>query len=483
MSIEDIAQRFSSRDGLRLRDYIEVALPVYHLRLRAITIAHKNVPPIEEFILRALAMDISSFDALAAFLGLDDRVLKPALLSLIDSDDIVASPATAGNEFDLTSKGNITAAKHVMTTTEERTFPLYFDALTRRSIWYRSEQLIDYREMKSKGFREIANFPSVRPRVGDLRIAEIDSMLKSLHASPESRRDLVAIRGIESCRKWFVPALALVYSREGNTDLQVGVVIGGKLSVEHERVLTSLPSFSDFLTNAVPIRSEIGSDLDSLNESNSEALQISESLQTAIAEASNQKAEMEDSLTEVTAPDEEGELKKKLVLLEEEIVRLSGEVRSLPVRNLYVYDHPLLLRDALKTAKERLLIISPWIRGEVVDRDFLKELEDRLQAGVSVYIGHGITTNPTRNPKSADATAKADLQKLASAYANLRFVRIGNTHAKILIKDQEFAAITSFNWLSFRGDPNKTYRDEQGVLLQKRDLVNSKFAEVVQQFS
>lgn len=149
MSIEDIAQRFSSRDGLRLRDYIEVALPVYHLRLRAITIAHKNVPPIEEFILRALAMDIRSFDALAAFLGLDDRVLKPALLSLIDSDDIVATPATAGNEFDLTSKGNITAAKHVMTTTEERTFPLYCDALTRRSIWYRSEQLIDYREMKS----------------------------------------------------------------------------------------------------------------------------------------------------------------------------------------------------------------------------------------------------------------------------------------------------------------------------------------------
>nr|WP_255550974.1 phospholipase D-like domain-containing protein [Granulicella sp. dw_53] len=185
----------------------------------------------------------------------------------------------------------------------------------------------------------------------------------------------------------------------------------------------------------------------------------------------------------MTAPDEEVELKKKLVLLEGEIVRLSAEARSLPVRNLYVYDHPLLLRDALKTAKERLLIISPWIRGEVVDKDFLKDLENRLQAGVSVYIGHGITTNPTRNPKSADAAAKTDLQKLATAYANLRFVRIGNTHAKVLIKDQEFAAITSFNWLSFRGDPNKTYRDEQGVLLQKTDLVNSKFDEVVQQFN
>lgn len=483
MSIEDIAQRFSSRDGLRLRDYIEVALPVYHLRLRAITIAHKNVPPIEEFILRALAMEIRSFDALAAFLGLDERVLKPALLSLIDSDDIVASPATGGNEFGLTPKGKITAEKHVMSTTEERTFPMYFDALTRKCLWYRNEQLVDYREMKSRGLREIAHYPSVRPKLGDLRVIEIDSVLKSLHASSESRRDLVAIRGIESCRKWFVPALALVYSREGTADLQVGVLIGGKLSSEHERILTSLPSFSDFIKNALPIRSEIESDIALVEGANSQTLKASETLQTAIAEASNQKAEVEDSLTDTTAPEEENELKKKLASLEEEIARLSAEVSALPVRNLYVHDHPLLLQDALKTAKQRMLVISPWIKADVVDKDFLNDLEKLLRAGVSVYIGHGITPNPTKNARSADAGAKNELQKLASTYNNLRFVRIGNTHAKVLIKDSAFAAITSFNWLSFRGDPNRTYRDEQGVLMQRRDLVDTKFDEVVQQFA
>ncbi|MDQ2832163.1 MAG: phospholipase D-like domain-containing protein [Acidobacteriota bacterium] len=483
MSIEDIAQRFSSRDGLCLRDYVEVALPVYHLRLRAITIAHKNVPPIEEFILRALAMEICSFDALAAFLGLDERVLQPALLSLIDSDDVVANPAAGDSEFALTPKGKITAAQHVMSTTEERTFPLYFDALTRKSLWYRNEQLIDYREMKSKGPREIANYPSVRPKAGDLRVAEIDAVLKSLHASTETRRDLVAIRGIESCRKWFVPALALIYSREGNTDLQVGVVIGGKLSSEHERVLPSLPSFSDFLKDAIPVRSEVQSDLASVEEDNSEALKTSEELQSAIAEAHSKKAVIEDGLSASAATIEENELRERLGQLEEEIVRLSAEAGALPVRNLYVYDHPLLLRDALKSAKKRLLIISPWIRGEVVDKDFLKDLEILLKAGVDVYVGHGISANATRNPKAADAAAKVELEQLAASYPNLHFVRIGNTHAKVLIKDHEFAAITSFNWLSFRGDPNKTYRDEQGVLLQRRDLVDSKFAEVVQPFS
>ncbi len=268
---------------------------------------------------------------------------------------------------------------------------------------YRNEQLVDYREMKSRGLREIAPYPSVRPKLGDLRVMEIDSVLKSLHASSESRRDLVAIRGIESCRKWFVPALALVYSREGNADLQVGVVIGGKLSSEHERILTSLPAFSDFIKNALPIRSEIESDIALIEGANSQTLKASETLQTAIAEASNQKAEMEDSLTDTTAPEEENELKKKLASLEEEIARLSAEVSALPVRNLYVHDHPLLLQDALKTAKQRMLVISPWIKADVVDKDFLNDLEKLLRAGVAVYIGHGITPNPTRNARSADA--------------------------------------------------------------------------------
>jgi len=60
---------------------------------------------------------------------------------------------------------------------------------------------------------------------------------------------------------------------------------------------------------------------------------------------------------------------------------------------------------------------------------------------------------------------------------------LGNTHAKVLIKDSEFAAITSFNWLSFKGDPHRTFRDEQGTLLQVSELVDGKFRELEPRFS
>jgi hypothetical protein len=74
------------------------------------------------------------------------------------------------------------------------------------------------------------------------------------------------------------------------------------------------------------------------------------------------------------------------------------------------------------------------------------------------------------------------LRKLKDKYLNFSFVRFGNTHAKVLIKDHDFAAVTSFNWLSFKGDPNRPLRDEQGTLHQSREKVDQKFAELLPRF-
>jgi hypothetical protein len=118
----------------------------------------------------------------------------------------------------------------------------------------------------------------------------------------------------------------------------------------------------------------------------------------------------------------------------------------------------------------------------VLPKTFVRKLEQLIKNGVSVYIGYGIKEQPTENAFPPDEAAVKDLQRLADKYPNLTFMRLGNTHAKVLIKDSEFAAITSFNWLSFKGDPNRTFRDEQGTLLQVSDLVDQKFAELRSRF-
>jgi phosphatidylserine/phosphatidylglycerophosphate/cardiolipin synthase-like enzyme len=52
---------------------------------------------------------------------------------------------------------------------------------------------------------------------------------------------------------------------------------------------------------------------------------------------------------------------------------------------------------------------------------------------------------------------------------------LGDTHAKILISDAKFAVTTSFNWLSFKGDRDRTFRDERGTLVSDPQKIDELF--------
>src|SRR3546814_18491970 len=95
-----------------------------------------------------------------------------------------------------------------------------------------------------------------------------------------------------------------------------------------------------------------------------------------------------------------------------------------------VYDHPRLLRDAMSTARKRLIIISPWITDAVVDRVFIGALIDRLQRGVAVHIGFGLGIEE-RIPQAVRM-----LEQIARDHAHFRFVRLCDTHSKFPIKDK-----------------------------------------------
>ena len=100
-----------------------------------------------------------------------------------------------------------------------------------------------------------------------------------------------------------------------------------------------------------------------------------------------------------------------------------------------------------------------------------------------MYIGYGISAEETQDLHSQrDRAARENLHQLAQKYSNFFLLRLGNTHAKVLIKDSDFAAVASFNWLSFKGDPARAFRDEQGILIHS-GLVEQKFKELIQRFT
>jgi phosphatidylserine/phosphatidylglycerophosphate/cardiolipin synthase-like enzyme len=139
------------------------------------------------------------------------------------------------------------------------------------------------------------------------------------------------------------------------------------------------------------------------------------------------------------------------------------------------------LEDALANSKERLMIISPWIRHQVVTDRFVRSLEALLRSGVKVYIGYGLVEDGGRGGGKPPITPKAerDLKDLEKRFKNLTFSFIGNTHRKVLVSDNRYAVTTSFNWLSFRGDPKEKPRDEAGIYISKPDYIESTFRDCV----
>jgi phosphatidylserine/phosphatidylglycerophosphate/cardiolipin synthase-like enzyme len=168
----------------------------------------------------------------------------------------------------------------------------------------------------------------------------------------------------------------------------------------------------------------------------------------------------------------------------EQIAQLQSQIdqmlASMPIRWLKMYEHRPVLKKAVKESQKRLMIISPWIRANSVNRGFLTEFEKLLKRDVQVFIGYGLgEKDEPRYPQDIEAEKK--LQHLAKQYAkNFTFKRLGDTHAKILICDTQFAVITSFNWLSFKGDPDRTFRDERGTMVCDSQKIEELFDDLKQ---
>lgn len=109
LSSEDL-RRYDNRSGFDLVSCQEVGLPVYKLTVNALTQIRKPIPPIEEFILKAIDAGLSSEDEIAGFLGLEFSTVREAIVSLRSSEDIdlIAPDATQLQIWKLTKKGERT---------------------------------------------------------------------------------------------------------------------------------------------------------------------------------------------------------------------------------------------------------------------------------------------------------------------------------------------------------------------------------------
>lgn len=115
-----------------------------------------------------------------------------------------------------------------------------------------------------------------------------------------------------------------------------------------------------------------------------------------------------------------------------------------------------------------VVIVSPWIKSGGLNNEILGRIERALRRNTQIIIGYGISEK--------EDSDKWILQRLSDIKSKpygkyLYLIKLSNTHEKVLIKDNEYMVITSFNWLSFKGDPNKGFRQETGYYTESKEAI------------
>lgn len=480
MTPEDVAERYHDRGGFRLIDYREVALPTYSISTRILTLARKRVPVIEEFILRGIAAGLTDAEALAGFLGLDQRVVNASLATLTAADDtaLTASDTSRRHVWRLTPKGQKTLEHLESVVPEQRVVPIPFDGILRTLRDYSAVPSYAPREVRDLGLLQIPTTQARKPQLSDLTADAVEALLKKASGDAESPREVLAVKEILRADRRFIPAVGLLYESETGGEFQLAFAIDGILSPEHESSFARAGGLA-----RLKIYEQIAG---SRRERTDELTRVVESVQSSpddrrtrreVAEAKGEIRTLREQLKAAENEEKTRGLEARIAELEVQLNAAEAQRSGATTRFLYCFDHPPLLRDALANATSRVLIVSPWIKNEVVDAEFRMLAERLLQREVDLYIGWGFGDDSKSSPG-----ALGFFNNLAAKYRNFHWKHQGNTHAKVLLMDEAFVVLTSFNWLSFRGDADRTFRDEQGVIITDPERVQHKFRELAPWF-
>ena len=436
--------------------------------------------------MRSLLTGLTKSHDISAFLGLDEAIVRSTLSSLIRDGDVSLAgvPTDASQTLRLTAKGAKSVELAEAIVPEEKTFQVHFDALLRRPAWYRDE-LIKYREMKDEGRIEIQSHPPRRPDIRDFPPEEVSRIVRQIGGPRADRVNILAVQRVEQCTRLFRKAVALVYRSLETEDLRVELVIDARITKEYDialarsggRALLGLepnPHEGSAVLPATPVGKATASPPDVPVPSAEVELEFAQK-QAELREATERLPVASDDT-------EKAHLKEKVAELQERIQQIEAERKKRGVRQVYVHEHPRLLEKTFNSAKERILLIAPWIKAKVVDNTFLGRLRGALERGVQVHIGYGIA-EVDRDMTPADKRAEDALIALSRRHKNFTLKRLGNTHAKVLICDQSFIITGSFNWLSFLGDPSRTYRDEQSTLVEIPEHIEDVYKEELKAFA
>lgn len=415
-----------ARPGLQLIAVEDAAIPITVVRADVLAQEKKELPITEEFTLRFVALGVDTPEKIAAYLGLEPAHVVEASVAQLSENRLQRRDST--RQLALTPLGIEAVRDLAATQPVLRQLPITFDRLSWTLADYPERALMEKKEAQARGLTILPAARNTHIGLDDVTPSGFNALLKG------DKLQVLRIHKVIAKKHRYLPVKLLVYGDQSRRELELAICIDDDLATDHGLALDRIEAVKRLgleFGEAEP-RPVLDADL--------------ESQRTTTIESEGGTDDDDDPTSAA-----------------------SGVMSSL-VRRVSAFEHADLLADALDTAEQRLLIISPWIRDAVVTADFVAKLERRLKAGVEATIAHGYGDDDS----GSDEPALQRLHDLAERYDKFTFARLKNTHEKVLLFDGHWVS-TSFNWLSFRDDSRRTYRMEEGTMVSISGRVQAEY--------
>jgi hypothetical protein len=479
MNREEVARRYARRPGFLLISARDAALPIFRVTLRVAVLEVQELPVVDQFVLRSIGTELNIPRDIASFLGLSQRLVDSAIVNLLRSDDLLlaggSKPGLRDDEHRLvlTKKGQRTLAELRTVVPIQVEIKLFIDALTKQITADGSFPRVMSRALSNLGLMEIVPASGWRPDLSDFQRDAVGRALGE-RGLGRGRRQLLSVLSVERRERFFrTDAVALAYSSEHGPEKQVAVVVAGVESPPHEMALAQVygERWRELFADDPEGNREVESLLQGVPKPPPavDTAGIAAKREEALAKLEEAAAPESQSASPVASIENGAAL--------EQLQEADGALGAFTVRWVEVYEHRSYLQQTLREATKRILIVSPWIKRAVVDERFLADVEAAMKRGADVYVGYGLGDEKDNDPWSVRR-----LEALDREWGRFHLLKLGNTHAKVLVCDSRYAIVGSFNWLSFSGDPQRTFRDERSTYVAIPPKVDALFNSYRRQF-
>jgi len=139
------------------------------------------------------------------------------------------------------------------------------------------------------------------------------------------------------------------------------------------------------------------------------------------------------------------------------------------VRLTTLEEHRAFLINTIKTAKQRVIIVSPFITSNAVKSD---RLENTIKKVINREVSITIYTDDMLNRESDSKykTSAIEGVRLLKA-AGARVITLRGIHNKTIICDDYLIAEGSFNWLSAVREKGNIHRREERSIVTRGEIV------------